>query len=99
MFVVMADWIAVPLLYHDYLGKPTPRVGVNHTVICPRGAYRCRDGQLAVITVQHAGEWNRISAWRQTRGSTTTPRASGTSRKSCPAGQPRRCSRRLGLRS
>lgn len=60
MFDVMADWMAVPLLYHDYLGKPTPRVGLNHTVICPYGAYECGDGQLIVITVQHSGEWVRF---------------------------------------
>ncbi|MBC7139581.1 MAG: CoA transferase [Defluviimonas sp.] len=60
MFDVMADWMAVPLLYYDYLGKPTPRVGLNHAVICPYGAYECRDGELVVITVQHAGEWNRF---------------------------------------
>jgi itaconate CoA-transferase len=60
MFDVMADWMAVPLLYHDYLGKATPRVGLNHTVICPYGAYQCRDGALVVITVQHSGEWHRF---------------------------------------
>ena len=60
MFDVMADWMSVPLLYHDYLGKPTPRVGLNHTVICPYGAYQCKDGQLVVITVQHNGEWQRF---------------------------------------
>ena len=60
MFDVMADWMSVPLLYHDYLGKPTPRVGLNHTVICPYGAYECKDGQLVVITVQHNGEWQRF---------------------------------------
>ncbi|MGC8203202.1 CaiB/BaiF CoA transferase family protein [Aliiroseovarius sp. PTFE2010] len=57
MFDVMADWMAVPLLYHDYQGRPTPRVGLNHTVICPYGAFECGDGQLVVITVQHEGEW------------------------------------------
>lgn len=60
MFDVMADWMAVPLLYHDYAGRPTPRVGLNHAVICPYGAFRCRDGELIVITVQHAGEWQRF---------------------------------------
>lgn len=60
MFDVMADWMAVPLLYCDYLGKATPRVGLNHTVICPYGAYQCRDGELVVITVQHSGEWSRF---------------------------------------
>jgi len=57
MFDVMADWMAVPLLYHDYLGKPTPRVGLSHPVICPYGAYECKDGQLVVFSVQHSGEW------------------------------------------
>ena len=60
MFDVMADWMSVPLLYHNYLGKETPRVGLNHTVICPYGAYECKDGQLVVITVQHSGEWQRF---------------------------------------
>ncbi|MCV2890916.1 MAG: CaiB/BaiF CoA-transferase family protein [Pseudophaeobacter sp. bin_em_oilr2.035] len=60
MFDVMADWMAVPLLYYDYLGKPTPRVGLNHTVICPYGAYQCKDDELVVITVQHSGEWARF---------------------------------------
>jgi len=60
MYDVMADWMAVPLLYYDYLGKMTPRVGLNHTVICPYGAYECRDGHLVVITVQHSGEWQRF---------------------------------------
>ncbi|WP_111732875.1 CaiB/BaiF CoA transferase family protein [Roseovarius amoyensis] len=60
MFDVMADWMAVPLLYHDYLGRTTPRVGLNHTVICPYGAFECGDGQLVVIAVQHEGEWKRF---------------------------------------
>lgn len=60
MFDVMADWMAVPLLYHDYLGRATPRVGLNHTVICPYGAFECGDGQLVVIAVQHEGEWKRF---------------------------------------
>lgn len=60
MFDVMADWMAVPLLYHDYLDKATPRVGLNHTVICPYGAFECGDGELVVITVQHSGEWTRF---------------------------------------
>jgi crotonobetainyl-CoA:carnitine CoA-transferase CaiB-like acyl-CoA transferase len=29
-------------------------------VICPYGAYECKDGQLVVITVQHSGEWQRF---------------------------------------
>jgi len=60
MFDVMADWMAVPLLYYDYLGRTTPRVGLNHTVICPYGAFECGDGQLVVIAVQHEGEWKRF---------------------------------------
>ena len=33
---------------------------MNHTVICPYGAYQCRDGALVVITVQHSGEWAKF---------------------------------------
>jgi len=60
MFDVMADWMAVPLLFHDYANQPTPRTGLGHSVICPYGAFRCQGGDLVVISVQNSREWKRF---------------------------------------
>lgn len=60
MFDTMADWMAVPLLFHDYSGRPTPRVGLRHPVICPYGAYACADGRQVVIAIQNEREWRRF---------------------------------------
>lgn len=60
MFDVMADWMAVPLLFHDYANQPTPRTGLGHSVICPYGAFRCQGGDLVVISVQNSREWERF---------------------------------------
>ena len=62
MFDVMADWMAVPLMFHDYAGLPTPRTGLGHSVICPYGAFRCRGGDQVVISVQNSREWDRFCA-------------------------------------
>lgn len=62
MFDVMADWMTVPLLFHDYANQPTPRTGLGHSVICPYGAFRCRGGDLVVISVQNSREWDRFCA-------------------------------------
>lgn len=59
MFDTMADWMAVPLIFHDCAGRPTPRVGLSHPIICPYGAYTCRDGGQIVISVQNEREWER----------------------------------------
>ncbi len=59
MFDAMADMMSVPLLHHDYAGKPTPRSGLAHASIFPYGSVSCCDGQV-VIVVQNAGEWRRL---------------------------------------
>jgi crotonobetainyl-CoA:carnitine CoA-transferase CaiB-like acyl-CoA transferase len=62
MFDTLADWMAVPLVFHDYADRPTPRVGLSHPVICPYGAYTCRDGEQIVISIQNEREWGRFCA-------------------------------------
>ena len=57
MFDTMADWMSVPLMQYEYAGKPTPRVGLSHTIICPYGAFTCSDGSPIVIAVQNQVEW------------------------------------------
>ena len=60
MFDTMADWMAVPLIFHDHAGRSTPRVGLSHPIIFPYGAYTCRNGDQIVISVQNEREWIRF---------------------------------------
>ena len=60
MFDVMADWMNVPLLCHDYAGRTMPRNGLNHPTICPYGAFTCADGTQIVISIQNEREWLRF---------------------------------------
>ncbi len=56
LFDGMADWMAVPLLFHDYGGQTPQRVGLNHPSIAPYGAFTCKDGEV-VISIQNEREW------------------------------------------
>lgn len=60
MFDTMADWMAVPLIFHDHAARSTPRVGLSHPIIFPYGAYTCRNGDQIVISVQNEREWIRF---------------------------------------
>ena len=62
MFDTMADWMAVPLLAHDYAGRTMERLGLNHPSLCPYGAFACQDGSLIVIAIQNEDEWQRFCA-------------------------------------
>ncbi|MBA4782797.1 MAG: CoA transferase [Rhizobiales bacterium] len=59
LFDCLADWMNVPLLHLEYLGRETPRIGLAHAGIHPYGAYHCRDGEV-VIVVQNPSEWIRL---------------------------------------
>lgn len=61
LFDSIAEWMAVPLLHHDYGGKAPARVGLNHPSIAPYGAFACADGEV-VIAVQNEREWQRLCA-------------------------------------
>ena len=39
LFDVMAEWMTVPLLHHDYLGKAPANVGMAHPTVAPYGAF------------------------------------------------------------
>jgi itaconate CoA-transferase len=60
LFDSIADWMTVPLLYHDYAGKAPQRVGLKHPSIAPYGAFACKDGRQIVIAVQNEREWRRL---------------------------------------
>jgi crotonobetainyl-CoA:carnitine CoA-transferase CaiB-like acyl-CoA transferase len=62
LFDALADWMNVPYLHHVLGQRPTERAGVNHPSLAPYGAFRCRDGQQIIFSVQNQGEWKRFCA-------------------------------------
>lgn len=57
LFESMADWMTVPLLHHDYLGRAPERVGLAHPSIAPYGGFATGDGDTVLISVQSDREW------------------------------------------
>jgi itaconate CoA-transferase len=62
LFDATAEWMAVPLLHHDYGGRAPARVGLAHPSIAPYGAFACADGKKIVISIQNEREWVRLCA-------------------------------------
>jgi itaconate CoA-transferase len=60
LFDATAEWMAVPLLHHDYGGKAPARVGINHPSIAPYGAFVAGDGKALVVAIQNEREWLRF---------------------------------------
>lgn len=60
LFDVAAEWMAVPLIHHDFgEGGPT-RQGLQHPSIAPYGAYETTDGSQTVVSIQNEREWGRL---------------------------------------
>ena len=57
LFHSLADWMAVPLLHHDYGGKAPRRMGLKHPSIHPYGAYETRNGAPVLISIQNEREF------------------------------------------
>ncbi len=57
LFETMADWMTVPLLHHDYLGRAPERVGLAHPSIAPYGGFASADGDVVLISIQSDREW------------------------------------------
>nr|WP_315474562.1 CaiB/BaiF CoA-transferase family protein [uncultured Sandarakinorhabdus sp.] len=62
LFDALADWMNVPYLHHALGGRDTARAGVNHPSLAPYGAFRCKDGQQIIFSVQNQAEWRRFCA-------------------------------------
>jgi crotonobetainyl-CoA:carnitine CoA-transferase CaiB-like acyl-CoA transferase len=62
LFDATAEWMAVPLLHHDYGGKAPTRQGLKHPSIAPYGAFAAADGKEIVISIQNEREWRRFCA-------------------------------------
>ena len=61
LFDGMADWMAVPLIQHDYGGHAPERVGLRHPSIVPYEAFATADGHAVVISIQNEREWTRFA--------------------------------------
>lgn len=61
LFASMAEWMTVPLMHHDYLGRAPGKVGLAHPSIAPYGAFRTRDGALILISIQSDREWRVLA--------------------------------------
>ena len=61
LFDGMADWMAVPLLHHDYGDGAPGRVGLRHPSIAPYASYATSDGGQIVISIQNEREWARFA--------------------------------------
>ncbi|MCY4037693.1 MAG: CaiB/BaiF CoA-transferase family protein, partial [bacterium] len=60
LFSAMAEWMTVPLLHHDCLGKAPERVGLAHPSIAPYGGFTTADGTTMLIAVQSDREWRTL---------------------------------------
>ena len=57
LFDSLAEWMAVPLLHHDYGGKAPRRVGLNHPSVAPYGVFEAEGGRQILISIQNEREW------------------------------------------
>ncbi len=60
LFDGLADWMAVPLLHHDYGGRAPERVGLAHPSIAPNGQFKLPGGRSVVLSVQNGREWRAL---------------------------------------
>jgi len=56
----MAEWMAVPLIHHDFGDGAPGREGLRHPSIAPYGGYVCADGRITIISIQNEREWVRL---------------------------------------
>ena len=61
LFDGMADWMAVPLIHHDYGGHAPERIGLRHPSVAPYESFATADGGRIVISIQNEREWARFA--------------------------------------
>jgi itaconate CoA-transferase len=57
LFDTAADWMTVPLMHSQYMGRPPQPVGLHHPSIAPYGGFQTADGQTLAISIQNEREW------------------------------------------
>lgn len=57
MFDVAADWMNIAMLTYRFTGVAPARTGLQHSFIAPYGAFTCKGGAQALLSVQNNREW------------------------------------------
>lgn len=60
LFEVASEWMAVPLIHAEHGNGAPKRVGLNHPSIAPYGAYKTREGDETLISIQNEREWHTL---------------------------------------
>ena len=58
LFDGIAEWLSVPLLFHDYAGIAPQRHGLHHASIAPYGVYQVAGQVRIALAVQTEREWH-----------------------------------------
>ena len=61
MFDTVTDFLGFALLHARYSGRERPPIGMSSPVVAPYGAYRTRDGRIAVLGTTNDAEWQRLA--------------------------------------
>jgi itaconate CoA-transferase len=61
MFDTVTDFLGFALLHARYSGRERPPIGMSSPVVAPYGAYRTRDGRVAVLGTTNDAEWQRLA--------------------------------------
>lgn len=58
LFDALAEWMGNPLYYAMHTGLAPRRAGASHLTIAPYGPFTSGDGDIIVLSVQNAREWD-----------------------------------------
>jgi itaconate CoA-transferase len=61
MFDTVTDFLGFALLHARYSGQERPPIGMSSPVVAPYGAYRTRDGRVAMLGTTNDAEWQRLA--------------------------------------
>ena len=60
LFDGAADWMTIPYVHHVYGNGAPARQGLKHPSIAPYGAFKTKDGDEIVISIQNEREWRQF---------------------------------------
>jgi itaconate CoA-transferase len=60
LFDALSEWMAQPMYYAMFTGRPPGRTGTSHASIAPYGTFRAGDGRSVELAVQNQREWRRF---------------------------------------
>jgi formyl-CoA transferase len=62
LFDALAEWMGNPLYYAMHTGSAPSRAGASHLTIAPYGPFTSGQGDVVVLSVQNAREWDAFCA-------------------------------------